>query len=73
MRAWHCHKNWCVPSNSSTSTQTTDTGNTAYDGQHERTVNMGTTPSDTETVIPNTGDLSQHVSPSDQDTQYPDL
>ncbi|ODV79290.1 uncharacterized protein CANTADRAFT_37282, partial [Suhomyces tanzawaensis NRRL Y-17324] len=25
MRAWHCHRNWCVPSNSSTTTSTTNT------------------------------------------------
>ncbi|GEQ66491.1 hypothetical protein JCM33374_g154 [Metschnikowia sp. JCM 33374] len=73
MRAWHCHKNWCVPSSSSNSTNTTDTTNTAYDGQHDRTMNMGTTPSDSEAIISNTGDLSQHISTSDQETQYSEL
>ena len=73
MRAWHCHKNWCVPSNSSTSTNTTDSGNTALEGQHDRTINMGTTSPVSEGVISNTGELSQHVSASDQDTPFSEL
>jgi hypothetical protein len=28
IRAWHCHRNWCIPSNGSTSTTTTTTNQT---------------------------------------------
>lgn len=36
MRAWHCHKNWCVPSASSTSTSTQAAGNrTNTEGREE--------------------------------------
>lgn len=59
MRAWHCHRNWCVPSNASTnSTATATSGATNYDASHEiATVN--TAPSDSEGLNSNTGDLSQ--------------
>lgn len=59
MRAWHCHRNWCVPSNASTnSTTTAASGATNYDGTHEvATVNAA--PSDSEGLNSNSGDLSQ--------------
>ncbi|OBA23966.1 hypothetical protein METBIDRAFT_76883 [Metschnikowia bicuspidata var. bicuspidata NRRL YB-4993] len=73
MRAWHCHKNWCVLSNSSTSTNNADSANTVYEGQHDRTINMETATSDSEGITSNANDLSQHVSASDQETQYSEL
>lgn len=59
MRAWHCHRNWCVPSNaSSNSTTTVASGNTNYEVGHEvATVNAA--PSDSEGLNSNSGDLSQ--------------
>lgn len=59
MRAWHCHRNWCVPSNaSSNSTTTAASGVTNYDNTHEvATVNA--VPSDSEGLNSNSGDLSQ--------------
>lgn len=76
MRAWHCHKNWCVPSNpNSGSTNTAHSTATTYDGQHDRTVNVQTVtaPSDSEGLTSNNGDLSRQVSTSDQDTQLSEL
>lgn len=75
MRAWHCHKNWCVPSTSSTNS--TGTGNSAVTGNlpNESTISMTTiaAPSDSEGMNSNTGDTSQQVSASDQEAQLSEL
>lgn len=67
MRAWHCHKNWCVPSNSS-SVSTATSVSTNYDGAHESALTVSTVPatldSDATTV-----DISQQVSAADQEAQ----
>lgn len=75
MRAWQCHKNWCVPSGSSSgSTATTHSTSTHFDGQHDRTINVTTVvPSDSDGIISNNGELSQQVSASDQETQLSEL
>lgn len=59
MRAWHCHRNWCVPSNaSSNSTTTAASGNVNYDASHE-VATVTAAPSDSEGLNSNSGDLSQ--------------
>lgn len=52
MRAWHCHKNWCVPSNSSSSNATAST----YDGAPESALTVASVPA---TLDEATGDTSQ--------------
>lgn len=70
MRAWHCHKNWCVPSNSSTGSTAT-TASTNYDGAHETALAVASVPAtlDSDTA---TTDPSQQVSAADLETQLYD-
>lgn len=72
-RAWTCHKNWCVPSNSSNSTTTTDSVPTQADQNTERAGNVTTaTGSDGEGIAFANSD-SQLARPSDRDSQPMDL
>lgn len=71
-RAWACHKNWCVPSNSSNSTTTNDSVLTQAEGNTERAGNVTTAGSDVDGVSFNGGE-SPLVHPSDQDSQPMDL
>lgn len=72
-RAWACHKNWCVPSNSSNSTTTTDSVPTQPDHNNERAGNVATaTGSDGEGNSFANSD-SQSARPSDHDSQPMDL
>lgn len=76
MRAWHCHKNWCVPSSSSSGSTATTVATNFEDqlpDQNTFAVNTVAAPSDSEGMISNTGEISQQVSTSDQETQLSEL
>lgn len=54
MRAWHCHRNWCIPSNSSSgSSITTGTNNVNTSSLHAN-INPNATSNDDPGSIPNT-------------------
>lgn len=57
MRAWHSHKNWCVPSNSSISTNSTQSGN--FDNPQNR--NGSSAPSDGEGAALNPEETAQNA------------
>lgn len=69
-RAWTCHKNWCVPSNSSNSTATNDSVPARADNA-ERAGNVAAAGSDAEAVAYSASD-SQLGRPSD-DSQPMDM
>ncbi|WPK26743.1 hypothetical protein PUMCH_004104 [Australozyma saopauloensis] len=71
-RAWTCHKNWCVPSNSSNSTATNDSVPTQADANTERAGNVATAGSDGEGIAFSSSEY-QLAHPSDQDSQPMDL
>ncbi|SGZ51667.1 CIC11C00000003329 [Sungouiella intermedia] len=67
MRAWHCHKNWCVPSNSSTGSTAT-TGSTNYEGAHETALVVASVTATLDSDA-TTGDTSQQVSAVDNEAE----
>lgn len=67
MRSWHCHKNWCVPSNSSTGSTSTSVS-TNYDGTHETALSV-TSVTATLDSDATAGDISQQVSAADSEAQ----
>lgn len=67
MRAWHCHKNWCVPSTSSTGSTATS-ASTNYDGAHETALTVASVPATLDSDA-TAGDPSQQVSAADLETQ----
>lgn len=69
-RAWTCHKNWCVPSNSTNSTTTNDSIPT-QDTSNERAGNVTTSSSEYEGNLFSSD--PQLVQPSDQDSQPMDM
>lgn len=70
-RAWTCHKNWCVPSNSSNSTATNDSIPTQAESNNERAGNVTTSGSEYEGISFTSDPLL--VPPSDQDSQPMDM
>lgn len=67
MRSWHCHKNWCVPSNSSTGSTLTS-ASTNYDGGHETALSV-TSVTATLDSDATAGDTLQQVSAADTEAQ----
>lgn len=72
-RAWTCHKNWCVPSNSSNSTTTTDSVPTQVDHNTERAGNVATAAGSDGEGLSFANSDSQLARPSDHDSQPMDF
>lgn len=58
-RAWHCHKNWCVPSSSSTTSTTTQ--DTAVTGTEESDLSQPSNDNMTSATVSFNGEDSQHT------------
>lgn len=70
MRAWHCHKNWCVPSNSSSGSTATSVS-TNLDGALESALTVTSVPTTLDSDA-TTGEASQQVSAADHEAQMYD-
>lgn len=75
MKAWHCHKNWCVPSNSSSASNNTSLSTaTNLEGLGEVAILPTNAAMESEGMMSTSaGDMSQQVSASDQEAQFSEL